>query len=85
MKSSNLLKDAGIKPGFTLIHKNVKALMSRSQTQDLKITEYEANVIKLNLEDYLMYIWLYLGDTRYNRSGYRNAFEALEQHINKNF
>ncbi len=74
-----------IKPGYSLVHSKVKQLMNNPDCRMLEINPSEGMVIKKTLDDYLMYIWLSLGDTRYNRSGYRNAFEALEQHINKNF
>ena len=74
-----------IKPGYSLVHSKVKQLMNNPDCRMLEINSSEGMVIKKTLDDYLMYIWLSLGDTRYNRSGYRNAFEALEQHINKNF
>ena len=81
MKSFN----TGIQPGFTLIHKNIKHLMNSEGLGEIEITNTEAKIIKENLENYLMYIWVRLGDTRYNRSGYRSAFETLENLINKNF
>lgn len=33
------------------------------------------------IDDYVMYIWMTLGDTRYNRSGYRNAVDTLTNKI----
>ena len=74
-----------VTPGFCLIHSNIKKLMAGQNPLDLKISHKEASVIKKKLDDYLMYIWALMGDTRYNRSGYRAAFESLEKLINKNF
>lgn len=74
-----------ITPGFCLIHTNIKKISSGHDPFSLKISNKEADVIKKKLDDYLMYIWTLMGDTRYNRSGYRAAFETLEKLINKNF
>lgn len=77
----------GFKPPAQLsfVHSKVKKVMTGNNVKDLKISEREGHVIKRNLDNYLMYIWTLMGDNRYNRSGYRNAFETLEQHINNNF
>ena len=74
-----------IPPGFCLIHSSIKKIMTGQSAADLKFSNNEVIVIKKKLDDYLMYIWALMGDTRYNRSGYRAAFEALEKLINKNF
>ena len=74
-----------ITPGFCFIHSNIKKIMSGQSPLGLKLTCREADLIKKKLDDYLMYIWALMGDTRYNRSGYRAAFESLEKLINKNF
>ena len=74
-----------IKPGHSLVHSKVKQLIKNPDCHLLKINPTEGLVIKKTLDDYLMYIWLSLGDTRYNKSGYRNAFESLSHYINKNF
>tara|TARA_B100000424_G_C22630804_1_gene349632 strand:+ start:148 stop:375 length:228 start_codon:yes stop_codon:yes gene_type:complete len=74
-----------IRPGHSLVHSKVKQLMKNPDCHLLKIEAAEGAVIKKTLDDYLMYIWMFLGDTRYNKSGYRKAFENLSHYINKNF
>jgi len=73
-----------VTPGYGLIHFHLKKIMSGKSPDDLHLSQKEIKIIKRKLDAYLMYIWTLMGDTRYNRSGYRNAFESLEQHINKN-
>ena len=68
-------------PGFSLIHHHVKRLMNNES--DVDFTEKEASILSEKIDDYEMYIWLQLGDTRYNRSGYRNAVDKLNQLLNK--
>ena len=70
-------------PGFCFIHTNVKKIKEGLHPDDLNLSKKEVKIIKEKLEDYLMYIWVLMGDTRYNRSGYRAAFESLEKLINK--
>lgn len=68
-------------PGLSLVHRYVKTLM---HTDNSCLPEdKEINILKRNLDDYVMYIWMQLGDTRYNRSGYRNAVDKLTQLLNK--
>ena len=69
-------------PGFSLVHRQIKLLMNSDQGFNcLDMTSTEADIVKRNLDDYVMYIWVHLGDTRYNRSGYRNAVDKLTQHL----
>ena len=84
MNFSSSLNSFGVKPGFTLIHKHIKNLIKNPIQKNLILSKSEIKVMKENLDDYLMYIWTHLGDTRYNRSGYRSAFETLTYQINKN-
>lgn len=76
---------SAIKPGFSLIHKHVKTLLESDCKGELFLCDKELKIMKEKLDDYLMYIWVQMGDTRYNRSGYRNAIETLSQHISNNF
>lgn len=71
----------GYQPGFSLIHQHVKRLMSNQK--DLQIDKREISILRQKIDDYEMYIWLRLGDTRYNKSGYRNAVDKLNQLLNK--
>ena len=73
-----------IRPGFSLIHGHVKILMKNHPKKDLSLCDKEVKIISETLDDYLMYIWMQMGDTRYNNSGYRSAIETLSQHINSN-
>lgn len=65
--------------GFGVTHSAVKDLMLKKK---LILTNDDAEVIKRNFDNYLMYIWLHLGDTKFNRAGYREATDILQAKIN---
>lgn len=65
--------------GFGEIHKTVQSLIS-DKNYDLDAVDLAS--IKRNFDNYLMYIWLHLGDTRFNREGYREATDILQAKIN---
>lgn len=69
-----------IEPGFVLIHSAVTDLM-KSKDSVKQYSEKEIKVMEEKIDDYVMYIWMTLGDTRYNRSGYRNAVDTLTNKI----
>ena len=69
-----------IGPGFTTIHKYVQSL--RGGVNNLcDMTSQEKVLIEESFDDYIMYIWLHLGDTLFNRNGYRNATDILSKKI----
>ena len=65
--------------GLGEIHATVQSLI-RDKNYDLESTDL--GVIERNFDNYLMYIWLHLGDTRFNREGYREATDILQAKIN---
>ena len=71
-------------PGLSLTHKKVNEIISaKDDSPLLHLTKSEIQIVENNLQDYLMYIWLQMGDTRFNRSGYRNAIDILEKNLTK--
>lgn len=68
-----------------LIHNVVTSLMTAKDPEEVfkKISKEDLNTISENFDDYIMYIWLHLGDTRFNKAGYRNATDALIKKIDK--
>ncbi len=70
-------------PGISLTHKVTTDIISCLKTSKAfpKLSDEEVRIIKRNFEDYMMYIWMHLGDTRFNRSGYRNATDILSNQI----
>ena len=75
--------DKVYKPGFSLIHRCITHLRDPDSEYMPPLSEQEVEVTKKKLDDYVMYIWVHLGDTRYNRQGYRNAVEKLTKILNK--
>ena len=69
-----------IEPGFVLIHKTISEIMETKNT-DIQCSQKEIKVMKEKIDDYVMYIWMILGDTRYNRRGYRSAVDTLTNKI----
>ena len=52
------------------------------QGKDVDFTKYTAEERKImchSYNDYLLYIWMNLGDTNFNRLGYRQATDIFEK------
>ena len=74
----------GYIPGISLTHKIVKKIMRFQDDQNQKEIQLNTDDLKIiaeNFDDYLMYIWMHLGDTRFNREGYREATDILQKKI----
>jgi len=62
---------------FGLINEIVQQLRSGENVDLGSYTDRQITSIKKHYDNYLMYIWLSLGDTRFNRCGYRNATDKI--------
>ena len=73
-------------PGISLTHKVTTEIMSEKKEAEAinNLSHEEKDLIKKNFDDYMMYIWMHLGDTRFNRSGYRKATDILSNKIFNN-
>ena len=67
---------------FSLIHRVVKRTIRDGFVDSSRITHDELKHLKESFSDYLMYIWMALGDTRCNKEGYTTASVMIEDHIN---
>lgn len=69
--------------GTALIHRLVTKVLENPGAENIfdGICENELQIIKTNFDDYIMYIWMHLGDTRFNRSGYRTATDILNKKL----
>jgi len=66
-----------VKPGYTLINEKVQLLRKGQEVSLNGLTDAEISLMREKFDDYIMYIWLHLGDTRFNRHGYRTATDIL--------
>ncbi len=52
--------------------------------KDINLSEASKDTIlgmKAVLDDYLFSLWMSMGDTAFNRSGYRNATDLVIEHL----
>ena len=66
-----------IQPGFSLINEKIQSIRSGKFFHASDLSQKDVNVIREKFDDYLMYIWLHLGDNNFNRQGYRKATDIL--------
>lgn len=71
------------KPGICLVSELVEKTRTTHDCDLSCYTETEINLIKTLYDDYLMYIWLHLGDTRFMRRGYQNATSIVEKTLTR--
>ena len=64
-------------------HKAMKATISKGVFDPCDFTSEELQTIQEVFFEYLMYIWLDLGDTRCNREGYTTASVAISNYFDK--
>ena len=72
-----------IKPGFTLMNSKIKSFIDDHVMDLSDCDSRDISDMKKNYDDFLMYIWMILGDTRFNRLGYRNATDELSKQLFK--
>ena len=61
----------------------IKSFIDGHQLDLSDCDSHDISVMKQNYDDFLMYIWMFLGDTRFNRLGYRNATDELSKQLFK--
>lgn len=69
--------------GISLTHSVVTSLIDAKDPEIVlkALSKKDKKVIKENFDDYMMYIWVHLGDTRFNRHGYRKATDIVIENI----
>jgi hypothetical protein len=69
------------RPGMSVISSVIQRLR-KGETVDLSVfPTKEIDMIRSLYDDYLMNIWFHLGDTNFNRLGYRNATDHLSREL----
>lgn len=66
-----------IQPGFSLINEKIQQIREGKDFCVSDLHQKDIQIMREKFQDYLMYIWLHLGDTRFNRQGYRKATDIL--------
>ena len=76
-------------PGWALAQDAMEQTIANNMFQASNFSAVQLERIQKVFSDYLMYIWLVMGDTRCNREGYTNAsiliteyFEGKKEKIN---
>jgi hypothetical protein len=69
--------------GWGVAHDAMVKTIESQRFPKEKFSSQEKKILKEVFSDYLMYIWMVLGDTRCNREGYTTASVMIEQYINK--
>ena len=65
--------------GFTLLDDLIKKLSQGKSVDFEKYSPEERKKMCQAYDDYLLYIWIDLGDTNFNRLGYRKATDIFER------
>ena len=68
---------------WKLAHKAMLSTIENGEFNDSQFTSLELETIQEVFFDYLMYIWLSLGDTRCNREGYTTASTEISNYFDK--
>jgi len=68
--------------GWGIAHDAMVKTIKHQRFPEEKFSLRERKILKDVFSDYLMYIWMVLGDTRCNREGYTTASVMIEDHIN---
>ena len=66
-------------PGFLLLDDLIKKLSQGKSVDFEKYSLEERKKMCRIYDDYLLYIWVNLGDTNFNRAGYRKATDIFEK------
>jgi hypothetical protein len=68
-------------PGIGLVSQIVQDARSGKKINLKLYSRPQIEIIRHATSDYVLHIWTFLGDTRYNRQGYRQAIELLENQL----
>lgn len=68
-------------PGFTILNEKVQKSISGQKIDLSDCDSSDLEAMKQNYDDFIMYIWMFLGDTRFNRLGYRTATDELSKKL----
>ena len=70
-------------PGISLVSQLVQNSRSGKKINLKLYSRAEIEIIRHATSDYVLHIWTFLGDTQYNRQGYRQAIDLLEKQLAK--
>ena len=65
--------------GFGLLDNLIENLCQGKDVDFRKYSLEERKIMCHSYDDYLLYIWMNLGDTNFNRLGYRQATDIFER------
>ncbi len=68
-------------PGISLVSELVQNARAGKKINLKLYSRSQIEIIRHATSDYVLHIWTFLGDTRYNRQGYRQAIELLEKQL----
>lgn len=68
--------------GWCVAHDALEQTIESGRFPDEKFTERELKIIQKVFSDYILYIWLVLGDTRCNKQGITAASMEIDDYIN---
>ena len=68
-------------PGVSLASQLVQNARSGKKINLDLYSRDELAIISHALSDYIIHVWTYLGDTHFNRKGYRQATDLLEKKL----
>lgn len=69
------------RPGMSVISSVIQRLRKGEAVDITAFPEKEIDMMRSLYDDYLMNIWFHLGDTNFNRLGYRNATDHLSREL----
>jgi len=71
-------------PGWGIAHYAMVKTIEHQRFPEEQFTLRELGILKEVFSDYLMYIWMLLGDTKCNRKGYTTASVMIDEYIKNN-
>ena len=66
-------------PGYSLVANLLETARATSKCSLSGYSKQEIELSKSIFDDYIMYIWLHLGDTRFMNRGYQTAANVVEE------
>ena len=66
-------------PGFSLVSNLLETARKTNACSLDEYTDQEIELTKSLFDEYIMYIWLHLGDTRFMKRGYQSAVNVVEE------
>ena len=66
-------------PGFSLVGNLLETARKTKACCLDKYTKQEIDLSKSLFDEYIMYIWMHLGDTRFINRGYHQAASVVEE------